>query len=152
MDINPAKTSSLPATAAKPLDRPWLIRADHSNNLEAQSQIFVSQFFFGTLLKQMRSGSMGTGMFDGGSGGKSFQSMLDQRLAEGMSNTPAGRIIAENIALSITKKQHGDNLPNSLEEARKLKKYSPKSIRKTLKSSTSGDAALNATPSLDTKG
>jgi Rod binding domain-containing protein len=167
MDINSAKTSSISSIASS-VDRQWLVRSNTNGSLDVQSRKLVSQFFFGTMLKQVRSSSMGTGIFDGGSGGKSFQAMLDQRISEGMSNTPAGRKIAESLVQSLSPLKSDRNLPNSLDEARKSRparhhagavKRSPKAAAAFAATSaasilTAGASSVSprSTDSIDTKG
>lgn len=152
MDITAAKSSAQAATSAKDVNRPWNVRVNNSNTLDVQARKFVAQYFYGTMFKQMRTSTMGTGLFDGGSGGKSFQTMLDQRMAENMSNAPAGRMIAENLVKSIQKNKRDPSLPNSLDEARRKQISSPRTIRKALDSSAASESATHATPSLDMKG
>jgi|SRR5581483_3735682 len=54
--------------------------------LVKQTQTWVGQAFFGTLLKQMRESPFKSDLFDGGRGGKAFGSLYDQQLAERMSS------------------------------------------------------------------
>lgn len=62
---------------------------------------WVSQTFFGTLLKQARnSGLSAEGPLSGGRGGQAFGSLFDQHLAEGASGA-AGNRLAESIVRSI---------------------------------------------------
>src|SRR3954469_2157674 len=53
--------------------------------LVKQTQSWVAQTFFGTMLKQMRESPFKSDLFDGGRGGQAFGSMYDQHLAERMS-------------------------------------------------------------------
>ena len=57
---------------------------DHAKLLK-QTQTWVGQTFFGTLLKQMRESPFKSELFDGGRGGQAFGALYDQHLAERMS-------------------------------------------------------------------
>ena len=70
--------------AALPPGRPE--DGDQHEQLVKQTEKWVAQTFYGTLLKQMRDDPFHSDMFDGGNGGKMFQQMLDQRLADKMSH------------------------------------------------------------------
>ena len=45
--------------------------------LEQQARVWVSQTFFGTLLKQMHNSVWRSDLFSGGRGGQMFESLLD---------------------------------------------------------------------------
>src|SRR5437870_7887124 len=64
------------------------LAADH-DKLVKQAQIWVSQTFFGTLLKQMRQSSFKSEMFSGGRGGEAFSDLYDQQLPERMARRAA---------------------------------------------------------------
>jgi hypothetical protein len=58
-----------------------------------QAQTFVSQAFFGTLLKQMRNSPFKSELFSGGRGGEAFGSLYDQQLAERMANGVGSKLV-----------------------------------------------------------
>ncbi len=60
---------------------------------------WVSQTFYGTMLKQMRDSPFKSEMFSGGRGGQSFSAMLDQHLAEHM-----GRGSGDKLVRAIVRK------------------------------------------------
>ena len=58
-----------------------------------QTQKWVSQTFFGQLLKQMRDSPFKSKMFDGGTGGEAFQQMADQHLADNMARGTGHKLV-----------------------------------------------------------
>ena len=68
--------------------------------LTEQTQKWVSQTFFGQLLKQMRHSPFKSKMFDGGRGGAAFQEMADQRTADSMARG-TGRKLVDGIVRKI---------------------------------------------------
>jgi Rod binding domain-containing protein len=68
--------------------------------LVKQTQKWVAQTFFGTLLKQMRNDPFKNEMFDGGRGGEAFGEMYDQQLADRMSKA-AGKPLVDGIVRKI---------------------------------------------------
>jgi Rod binding domain-containing protein len=56
--------------------------AEHHAALVKQTQKWVSQTFFGTMLKQMRNSPFKSELFSGGRGGEAFNEMFDQLLAD----------------------------------------------------------------------
>lgn len=73
-------------------------RTQHGK-LVKQTQTWVAQSFFGTLLKQMRESPFKSDLFDGGRGGQAFGSLYDQHLAERMS-----RGVGHKLVNSIVRK------------------------------------------------
>ncbi len=61
--------------------------------LVGQAQKWVSQTFFGTLLKHMHESPFRSKMFDGGRGGETFHAMLDQRLADHMARASGSKLV-----------------------------------------------------------
>jgi len=72
--------------------------------LIAQTQKWVSQTFYGTLLKQVRNSPFRSELMDGGRGGQVFGSMFDQRIAEHMARG-AGSKLVNSIVKHIEAKQ-----------------------------------------------
>lgn len=68
--------------------------------LVKQTQKWVAQTFFGTLLRQMRQSPFKSDLFDGGKGGEAFHQMFDQHLAERMS-VGAGQKLVNSIVRKI---------------------------------------------------
>ena len=83
-----------------------LVRSQPSEHekLVAQSQKWVAQSFYGTLLKQARESPFHSDKFEGGRGGQAFGPLLDQHLAEHMARG-AGRKLTEAIARKIEAKR-----------------------------------------------
>jgi Rod binding domain-containing protein len=76
---------------------------DH-DRLTKQAEIWVSQTFFGTMLKQLRESPFRSELFDGGRGGQAFGSLYDQHLAEHMTRG-AGKKLVRSIVRKIEAKQ-----------------------------------------------
>ena len=72
--------------------------------LVKQSQRFISHAFFGTILKQMHESPWRSGMFSGGQAGRSFESLMDDRLAERMANNPTSQKLVRSIVKRLEKK------------------------------------------------
>ena len=78
--------------------------ASQHDKLVTQTQKWVAQTFFGTLLKQVRNSPFRSELLDGGRGGQVFGSMYDQRLAEHMARG-AGSKLVNSIVKRIEAKQ-----------------------------------------------
>ena len=74
------------------------------DRLVKQTEIWVSQTFFGTLLKQARESPFRSELFDGGRGGQAFGSLYDQHLADHMARG-AGKKLVRSIVRKIEAKQ-----------------------------------------------
>jgi Rod binding domain-containing protein len=70
------------------------LAAQHRHEaLVQQTQKWVAQSFYGTMLKQASKSPFHSDLFDGGRGGQVFHEMLDQQLAEHMSRGAAPRLV-----------------------------------------------------------
>ena len=63
------------------------------DRLVKQTQTWVAQTFFGTLLKQMRDSPFKSDLFEGGRGGQAFQSLYDQQLSERMARGAGAKLV-----------------------------------------------------------
>ena len=68
--------------------------------LTTQAQKWVSQTFFGTLLKQMHESPFKSKLFEGGRGGEAFGRLYDQQLADRMSKA-SGKKLVNSIVRKI---------------------------------------------------
>ncbi len=68
--------------------------------LVKQTEKWVSQTFYGEMLKQMRNSPFKSKMFEGGQGGEAFQQMFDAQLADKMSSG-TGRKLVDAIVNKI---------------------------------------------------
>jgi Rod binding domain-containing protein len=84
-------------------EKPGAGQTQH-DKLVKQTQNWVAQTFFGTLLKQMEDSPFKSEMFSGGRGGEAFSSLYHQRLAEHMSRG-AGNKLVKAIVRKIEAKQ-----------------------------------------------
>jgi Rod binding domain-containing protein len=76
------------------------VERSQEDQLREQAQKWVSQTFFGTLLKQMRNSPFKSEVFSGGRGGEVFSNMLDQHLADRMARG-SGRRLADSIVRKL---------------------------------------------------
>ena len=79
----------------------------HDPELVKQTQKWVAQTFFGTLLKQMHNSPFRSKLFEGGRGGQAFGSMYDQQMAEHMARG-AGQKLVNSIVRRIEAKRAYD--------------------------------------------
>jgi hypothetical protein len=80
--------------------------SEHEQVVE-QSQKWVAQTFYGTLLKQARNSPFHSKLFGGGRGGEAFGALFDQNMAEHMARG-SGRKLVNSIARRIeAKKAYG---------------------------------------------
>jgi Rod binding domain-containing protein len=70
--------------------------------LVKQTEKWVAQSFYGTLLKQMRNDPFRSTLMDGGRGGQAFGEMFDQQIADRMSKK-----VAPGLVRAIVKKIEG---------------------------------------------
>ena len=91
---SPTKSAADAATAAK---------SPHEQITET-TQKWVSQAFYGTLLKQMGDSPFKSELFSGGRGGQAFSSMYHQQLADRMAHA-AGTKLVDSIVKKIEAKQ-----------------------------------------------
>jgi len=86
--------------------------------LVKQTQIWVSQTFFGALLKQMRESPFRSELMDGGRGGQAFGSMFDQHLADRMARG-SGKKLVNAIVRKIEAKKAYEKQKSSTQPAAK---------------------------------
>jgi len=113
--IQPLKATDFSASRTQPmqprgLNFDDLLPVQHNatpsehDRLVKQTEIWVSQTFFGTLLKQARESPFRSELFDGGRGGQAFGSLYDQHLADHMARG-AGKKLVRSIVRKIEAKQ-----------------------------------------------
>jgi hypothetical protein len=78
-------------------------QAQRREKLREQAGRLVSQTFFGTLLKQARSGTFKSDVLTGGRGAEAFGPLMDQALADRMARS-AGRRLVDSIARGIERR------------------------------------------------
>ena len=80
--------------------------SDHDQIVD-QARKWVSQSFYGTLLKQARNSPFHSKLFEGGRGGEAYGALFDQNMAEHMARG-TGRKLVDTIARRIeAKKAYG---------------------------------------------
>jgi hypothetical protein len=63
------------------------------DKVTATARKWISQTFYGTLLKQMRSSPFKSELFEGGRGGQAFAPLLDQHLADHMARGADNKLV-----------------------------------------------------------
>jgi Rod binding domain-containing protein len=121
--VHPVHISRAPK-AAKLAAAPRLPAAQH-DQLVANSRKLISQAFFGTMLKQMRNSPFKSKLFDGGRGGETFSSMLDQHLADRMSRGVGNKLV--NSMVRHIEKANGKQTQRNQQPAATRKQPSPSS-------------------------
>jgi hypothetical protein len=61
--------------------------------LVEQTQKWVSQTFYGTILKQMHNSPFRSELFEGGRGGQAFSGLMDQHLADRMAKSANNKLV-----------------------------------------------------------
>jgi len=75
------------------------------DRVQKQTEKWVAQTFFGTLLKQMDDSPFKSELFSGGRGGQAFSSLYHQQLADRIARG-AGHKLVKSIVRSIEAKQN----------------------------------------------
>ena len=89
-----ATATALTAMAARATAGPAGRQPHQSHDeLVTQTQKWVAQTFYGTLLRQMRKSPWKDEKFSGGRGGEVFGEMLDQKLADHMSRSSGDKLV-----------------------------------------------------------
>jgi Rod binding domain-containing protein len=87
--------------------------------LVKNTQKWVSQTFYGEMLKQMRNSPLKSKLFDGGNGGEAFQQMFDNHLADDMSKSSGKKLVDAIVNRIEAQKAYGQS-SQKLPEHRKL--------------------------------
>lgn len=67
-------------------------KSEHEQLVE-QTQKWVAQTFYGTILKQMHNSPFKSEIFDGGRGGEAFSGLMDQHLSERMAKGGNNKLV-----------------------------------------------------------
>ena len=78
-----------------------------------QTQNWVAQTFFGTLLKQMDDSPFKSDLFSGGRGGEAFSSLYHQRLAERMAGGAGAKLVHSIVRRVEAKAAYQKQQPGS---------------------------------------
>jgi hypothetical protein len=89
--------------------------------IQEQARKWVSQTFYGTLLKQMRDSPFKSELFSGGRGGQAFTPMLDQHLADRMSRSSDSKLVR-----AIARKLEARSAPDAAKQPAVTRKSEPK--------------------------
>jgi Rod binding domain-containing protein len=81
--------------------------------LVKQARVWVSQTFFGTLLKQMHDSPFRSELFSGGRGGQAFSSLFDQHLTERIAGGKSAEKLVNSIVKHIERAQETGPVPVS---------------------------------------
>ncbi len=88
--------------------------AGEHEQLVKQTQNWVAQTFFGTLLKQMHDSPFKSEMFSGGRGGEAFTSLYDQHLAQKLAHG-TGKKIVNALVRKIEAKKAKERAGNAVQ-------------------------------------
>jgi len=104
MDIELAKRTAIqsPARDARGVRSPT-----QHDKVTKQAQNWVSQTFFGTMLKQMRNSPFKSDIFSGGRGGEAFGSLYDLQLAQRMSRGAGSKLVNSIVRQIEAKNAYG---------------------------------------------
>jgi Rod binding domain-containing protein len=91
--VSPRKLEAHDLNPAARFAKPGAADSTQHDKLVRQTQSWVSQTFFGTLLKQMENSPFKSEMLSGGRGGEAFSSLYHQRLAEHMARGAGGKLV-----------------------------------------------------------
>ncbi|HMB94987.1 MAG TPA: rod-binding protein [Tepidisphaeraceae bacterium] len=75
------------------------------DKLVKTTRVWVSQTFYGQMLRQMRESPFKSSLFDGGRGGEAFSAQLDEKLAERMAASHSGDRLVQAIVRKIERSQ-----------------------------------------------
>src|SRR4051794_5446497 len=114
--LKPLALSRTPRVAPRPLAPPDLSpsgalkkpRQSQHDRLVKQTEKWVAQTFFGTLMKQMEDSPFKSDLFSGGRGGQAFASLYHQQLTERMARGAGGKLV-HTIVDRIEAKQKKDS-------------------------------------------
>ena len=81
------------------------------DRLTQQTQQWVAQTFFATLLKQMRDSPFKSQLLEGGRGGEAFGALYDQHLAEHMSRGAGSKLVNAIVSRIEARKAYGKSRP-----------------------------------------
>jgi Rod binding domain-containing protein len=88
--------------------------------LTRAAQRWVSQAFYGTILKQMHESPFKSELFSGGRGGEAFSTLLDQQLTDRMARSSDHNLV-NSIVRNIERKQQPNGAINPLTSATRTK-------------------------------
>jgi hypothetical protein len=121
--LDVARTPRVAPRALSPSDlspSAALIKPHQSQHdrLVGQTQKWVAQTFFGTLMKQMEDSPFKSDLFSGGHGGQAFSSLYHQQLTERMARGAGGKLV-HAIVEGIEAKQAKKNPPTGIQGSAK---------------------------------
>ncbi|MGE5609345.1 MAG: rod-binding protein [Bacillota bacterium] len=91
-------------------------QAKQHEQLTRAAQRWVSQAFYGTILKQMHESPFKSELFSGGRGGETFSTLLDQQMTDRMARSSDHNLVA-SIVRSIERNQQPKGAANPLASA-----------------------------------
>jgi Rod binding domain-containing protein len=95
------------------------------DELVNQTEKWVSQTFYGELMKQMRNSPFKSKMMSGGRGGEAFGEMFDQKLAEKMAKGSGHKLVDAIVSRIEAKKAYGAETRLPTAHAPKAKRPQP---------------------------
>jgi Rod binding domain-containing protein len=100
-DLKPLDLARTPRAATRPLVAGDLAHASRlagpvqtqHDRIVGQTEKWVAQTFFGTLLKQMENSPFKSDLFSGGRGGQAFSSLYHEQLTERMARSAGSKLV-----------------------------------------------------------
>jgi Rod binding domain-containing protein len=112
--------SGHPASAVSPSAAAAAYQKRHQA-LVRQTQKWVAQTFYGTMLKKMRESPFHSDIFDGGRGGQMFHELMDQQLADRMSRNAAPKLVDSIVQKIERGKASASYMTHSKKSAAEIK-------------------------------
>lgn len=104
-------TRTIKASDLADIGRPPAAGMPQHEQLVRQTQKWVAQTFFGTLMKQMEQSPFKSDLFSGGRGGEAFSPLYHQQLVDRMSRSAGDKLVNAIVrrieATSAYQKQQG---------------------------------------------
>ncbi len=91
--------------APSPLIHRGIPNTPHEEQLIEQARKWVSQTFFGTLLKQMHNSPFKSPLFEGGRGGQAFGELYDQHMVDHMSRGAGNKLVGAMVRRIVKKEK-----------------------------------------------
>jgi Rod binding domain-containing protein len=93
----------IPTASRRPLTKPLQVtpgrgQLTQHEKLVVQTRKWVAMSFFEPMLEQMRNDPFRSDLMEGGSAGKTFESMFDQRLSEKMASDATDTLVQSIVA------------------------------------------------------
>ena len=117
------------------------------SELHKQTERWVAQTFYGTLLKQMRNSPFKSDLFEGGRGGQAFSSLFDQQMIDRMASG-SGQKLVRAIVRQIEANRSSEKQEQAKKAYRAAKDAMPTSTPETDESNPFKNVRIHVAPNL----